>query len=92
MRLVAGFDFVNGTGHSREQGGNGLFIAVGEVSGETFHAGRTSRGEIGYWFPDPNGTGLSVLSEALDHGNQANPLNVLIKSAERLPLPSGRGA
>jgi hypothetical protein len=38
MRLVAGFDFVNGTGHLREQGGTFGIIPVGELSGETFYA------------------------------------------------------
>ena len=39
MRLVAGFDFMNGTGHLGEQGGILFIIPVGEVSGETFYTG-----------------------------------------------------
>ena len=53
MRLVAGFDTVRGTGHLREQAGIGLSIPLRELSGETFYAGRTSRGKIGHWFPTP---------------------------------------
>lgn len=39
MRLVARFHFVRGSGHLREQGGIGLIIPVGELSGETFYVG-----------------------------------------------------
>ena len=39
MRLVACFNFMNGTGHLGEQGGIGFIIAVSELSGETFYAG-----------------------------------------------------
>ena len=62
MRLVAGFDFVNGTGHLREQGGIAFIIPVGELSGETFYAGVRGRGEIGYWFADPVSLALRFLN------------------------------